>query len=174
MRALRVLLLSALLVGGAVLQTSLLSHWRMPGAVPDLVLPLVAGIGMALGPVAGSVSGFGGGLLLDILPPADGTLGRWAMVLTLIGWLAGRSRDTVERSAVLPIAMVALLAPLDVLGYAGLGVIFGDQRVTWAGVTAVLPAFTLYDVLLAPFLLPLVALVIRRTEGPGGRGVAGF
>ena len=40
------------------------------------------------------------GLVLDLVPPADHEVGRWALVLTLVGYLAGLARDETRRSRV--------------------------------------------------------------------------
>ena len=160
----RTALAAALLVVATILQVSVLSRLPLPGATPDLVLLVVIGLGLAAGPTTGAVSGFFGGLMLDAVPPSDGALGRWALVLTLVGWAAGRMQDSAERSAFVPVVVVAVLAPLSLLAFAGLGVLLGDPRVTADAVVASLPAATLYDVLLAPFVLPLVGWLCRRVE----------
>ena len=73
-------------------------------------------------------------------------------------------QDAAERSAFVPVAVVAVLAPATLLAYAGLGLLLGDPRVTAQAVVASLPAATLYDVLLAPFVVPLVGWLCRRVE----------
>ncbi len=160
----RTVLAGVLLVVAAIVQVSVLSRLPLPGATPDLVLLVVIGLALAAGPTSGAVSGFFGGLLLDAMPPADGALGRWALVLCLAGWAAGRMQDAAERSAFVPLLIVAVLAPATLLAYAGLGLMLGDPRVTAEAVVASLPAATLYDVLLAPFVVPLVGGLCRRVE----------
>ena len=82
---------SALAVSLAlVLQVSLFSHLSWHGVVPDLVLLVVVAAGLAHGTEYAMVLGFGGGLLLDLAPPADHVAGRWALALLVVGYVAGR------------------------------------------------------------------------------------
>ena len=63
-----------------------------------------------------------------------------------------------------------MLAPAALLGYAGLGLLLGDPRVTAPRRGRRFPSATLYDVLLAPFVVPAVGALVRRTRravGPG-------
>lgn len=160
----RVLLATVLLGSAVVLQTVVLSRLPLPGATPDLVLLVVIGLALVQGPASGLVTGFAGGLLLDLVPPADGAVGRWALVLCLAGLVAGRYADSVERSAFLPLVLVASLSAATVLLYAGLGWLLGDPRVTLPALGRVLPTAVLYDVLLTPFVVPVVMALARRVE----------
>ncbi|MCU0266132.1 MAG: rod shape-determining protein MreD [Actinomycetia bacterium] len=160
----RVLLATVLLGTAVVLQTVVLSRLPLPGATPDLVLLVVVGLALVQGPVSGLLTGFAGGLLLDLVPPADGAVGRWALVLCLAGLVAGRYADAVERSTILPLVVVAGLAAGSLLLYAGLGWLLGDPRVTLAAVARTLPTAVLYDVLLTPFVVPAVMALARRVE----------
>ena len=102
----RVLMVALLLGLAAVVQTVVLTAIPFPAATPDLVLLVVVGLALVQGPNSGAVIGFAGGLLLDVVPPADGAVGRWALVLCLVGWFAGRASDAVEGSAFLPLLVV--------------------------------------------------------------------
>ncbi len=153
-----------LLLVAALVQVSVLSRLSLPGGTPDLVLLVVVGLALASGPMTGALSGFFGGLLLDAIPPSQSPLGSWALVLCLTGWVAGRLQDFAERSAWIPVAIVAVLAPATLLAYAGLGVLLGDGRVTTDALLGSLPTATLYDVMLAPFVLPGIGALVRRVE----------
>lgn len=158
------MLAAVLLTTAVVLQTVVLSRIPLPGATPDLVLLVVVGLALAQGPVSGLLTGFAAGLLVDLVPPADGTIGRWALVLSLVGFFAGRLSDSVDRSTLLPVLTVAAAAAGALLLYAGLGWLLGDIRVTPTAVARSLPAAVLYDVLLAPFVVPAVMALARRVE----------
>ena len=160
----RGLLVAILLAIGVLVQTTILSPLRLPGATPDLVLVVVVALALIQGQTSGMVAGFSGGLLLDTVPPAEGALGRWALVLCLVGLLAGRLRDTAERSVFMPILIVGCCSALATIGYAATGLLLGDRGVTPAGVAGVLSAAVLYDVLLSPFVVPVVMAVARRFE----------
>jgi len=75
------------------LQVTLFARLPLPGATPDLVLLVVVGLALSHGPAFGLVLGFAAGLASDLVPPADHEIGRWAFVLTLLGYLAGSARD---------------------------------------------------------------------------------
>ncbi len=73
-----------------VLQMSVFSHFSWHGVVPNLVLLVVVGAALVRGAEFGMVLGFAGGVLLDLVPPADHVAGRWALALLLVGYVAGR------------------------------------------------------------------------------------
>jgi rod shape-determining protein MreD len=160
----RVLLTTVLLTTAVLLQVAVLGRIPLPGATPDLVMLVVISLALVQGPNEGAVVGFCGGLLLDVVPPAEGQLGRWALVLALVGWFAGRAADAAEESALVPVLVVALSSAGSVLLYAGLGYALGDLRVSASAVLAALPTAVLYDVLLAPFVVPLLMRLARRVE----------
>ena len=149
------------------LQVTLLSRLPLPGATPDLVLLVVVGLALSHGPAFGLILGFGAGLASDLVPPADHEIGRWAFVLTLVGYLAGAARDETRRSAFVPLAVVAGAGAGSVLLYAGLGALMDDTHVTWAAVTRLLPTAVLYDVVLSAFAIPAILALVRRTEPDG-------
>ncbi|GAA4961933.1 hypothetical protein HD597_001990 [Nonomuraea thailandensis] len=63
---------------------------RSPWGGPDLVALAVVWLAVTRGPVRGCVAGLAAGLAADVTPPADGTVGRTALVLSLTGLLVGR------------------------------------------------------------------------------------
>ena len=159
------LLVAGLLVGLAVvLQVTLPPRLGLPGATPDLVLLVVIALALAHGPGFGVALGFGAGLLLDLVPPAAHEIGRWALVLTLVGYLAGLARVETRRSVVVPLVVVAAASVGSLMLYAGLGALINDPRVTWGRVGGLLPTALLYDLVLSAFVLPGVLAVVRRTE----------
>ena len=89
MRFNRMLLSATLIVVALVIQVSVLARLQLPGAVPDLLLLVVLGLALVYGHVGGALIGFAAGLLADLAPPADHAAGRYALVLCVIGYLAG-------------------------------------------------------------------------------------
>lgn len=160
----RVVLAVALVVVALALQVTVLARLPLPGATPDLLLLVVVALALAYGPGFGLVAGFGAGLAADLAPPADHEVGRWALVLTLVGYLAGMARDESRRSAFVPLIVVAVAGAASVLGYAGLGALMDDPNVTWAAVRDLLPTAVVYDVVLSAFVVPGVLALARRAE----------
>jgi rod shape-determining protein MreD len=156
---------AAVLVAVALaVQVTLLSRLPLPGATPDLLLLVVVGLALSHGTTFGLCVGFGAGLAADLVPPADHEVGRWALVLTLVGYLAGLAQAETRRSAFVPLAVVAVAAAASVLLYAGLGALMDDPHVTWPAVSRLLPTAVLYDVVLSAFAVPAVLAVARRAE----------
>jgi rod shape-determining protein MreD len=124
---------------------------------------VVIGLAVVVGPTAGASIGFGAGLLVDLMPPTTTEVGRWALVLCLVGYLAGQVRVDARRSALVVLGAVAGLAALAALLFAGLGLLFGDPRISSDVVVSTMVSSVLYDLLLAPFVIPGVMALARRT-----------
>ncbi|REE95588.1 rod shape-determining protein MreD [Thermomonospora umbrina] len=153
------------IVVALVLQVSVANRLPLPGAVtPDLVLLTVVALALTGGSLIGLVSGFGAGLAADIIPPADHTIGRYALVYCLIGYVCGLASDEMDRSSVVPFAAVAAGALAGTVLYAGLGMMLGDPRAGWENVSRIVPLQVLYDVLASPFVVWAVLRVTRRFE----------
>jgi rod shape-determining protein MreD len=166
MRANRILLSVPLVVVAMVIQVSVLARLHLPGAVPDLLLLTVLGLAMVYGHVTGALIGFGAGLLADLAPPADHAAGRYALVLCVIGYLAGLAKPENGRlrSASGPMAVVVAAALGSTLLYAGVGALVGDTAARHVGLPSLLFTAALYDLLLAPFVVPGVMALARRAD----------
>jgi rod shape-determining protein MreD len=158
----RLLTHGALLVTALLLQLTVLDLLPLPGGVaPDLVLLVVVAIALTGGPLPGLVAGFAAGLALDLAPPADHTIGAYALVFCLTGYACGRAAGEIDRSALLPLAAMALGAACGSVLYTVVGATFGEPGVNWAAARNVLPLSIAYDVLLSPFVLYLVLRLTR-------------
>ncbi|MER6420842.1 rod shape-determining protein MreD [Streptomyces sp. NPDC001137] len=166
MRVNRILLSSALVVVALVVQVSVLARLHLPGAVPDLLLLTVLGLALVYGHVGGALVGFGAGLLADLAPPADHAAGRYALVLCVIGYLAGLARPENGRlkSATGPMLVVVAAAIGSTLLYAGVGALVGDTAARHVGLVSLLFSAALYDLLLAPFVVPGIMALARRAD----------
>jgi rod shape-determining protein MreD len=155
--------LAAVLVLAGLIQVVVLSPVDWPGAVPDLLVPIVVGVALAAGPMAGALAGFVAGAVLDIAPPAGHPMGQWAFVLALLGYLAalfGSEHAGLLRGVALS-AVGGAVAPLffNIVGH-----LLTDPR---AGVIAAVeraPAMAAWSALLALGVLPGTRLLVR---GPG-------
>ncbi|WP_030934316.1 rod shape-determining protein MreD [Streptomyces sp. NRRL S-646] len=166
MRVNRILLSSALVVVALVVQVSVLARLHLPGAVPDLLLLTVLGLALVYGHVGGALVGFGAGLLADLAPPADHAAGRYALVLCVIGYLAGLVRPDNGRlkSATGPMLVVVAAAIGSTLLYAGVGALVGDTAARHVGLVSLMFSAALYDLLLAPFVVPGIMALARRAD----------
>ncbi|MCQ4208165.1 MULTISPECIES: rod shape-determining protein MreD [Streptomyces] len=166
MRFNRMLLSTTLVVVALVIQVCVLARLQLPGAVPDLLLLTVLGLALVYGHVGGALIGFGAGLLADLAPPADHAAGRYALVLCVIGYLAGLAKpDNGQlRSAAGPMLVVVAAAVGTTLLYAGVGALVGDTAARHVGLGSLLFTAALYDLLLAPFVVPGVMALARRAE----------
>jgi rod shape-determining protein MreD len=166
MRFNRLLLATALVVVALVVQVSVLARLHLPGAVPDLVLLTVLAFALVYGHVGGALIGFGAGLLSDLAPPADHAAGRYALVLCVVGYLAGLAKPENGRlkSAAGPMLVVVAAAIGSTLLYAGVGALVGDTAARHVGLGSLLFTAALYDLLLAPFVVPGIMWLARRAE----------
>jgi rod shape-determining protein MreD len=163
----RGLLTTAVVFTALVLQAGVINRLPLPGGRPDLPVIVVVALALVGGPAYGAVLGFAVGLAADVLPPADHTLGRLALAYAVVGYLAGLVEDVEERSVLTTVAVVGIASAVAVILFAGIGALVGDNRITAAAVTRSLGATVIYDVVLAPFVVPLVSGAVRRTQLSG-------
>lgn len=161
----RRLFAAIVIVVALVLQVIVINRLPLPGGVvPDIVLLAVVALALVHGPLPGLVTGFCAGLIADIVPPADHTIGQYAFVLCLVGYVAGLAQTEMDRSSIMPFIAMVVGAVGGCVLYAVLGGLLGDPRITWAMSRHVVPLTALYDVLLSPFVLYLVVRLGRRFE----------
>jgi rod shape-determining protein MreD len=153
-----------------VFQLTVVDRIAFPGgSAPDLVLVEVAALALASGPLAGALTGFWGGLALDVAPPGSHFTGEDALVFCLVGYACGLLADTSSgdtgseggHTALFEILVTAAGAMCGEALLALLGVMLSDPRVTWSAITNVLPVAVIYDILLCPFVLYATAAALR-------------
>ena len=166
-KTLTAVVLAAALFAAVVVQLTLVNRLPLPGATaPDLVLLVVTAIAVATSPTTGAITGFAGGLALDVAPPAVHYAGEYALVFCLVGYAAARVvraiwDTTGEHDPIIAFTVMAGAAAAGEAGKAALGMLLSDPDVTGAAVRSVLPGAILYDLLLSPLAFWLVARVIR-------------
>ena len=163
----RLLLISVSIVTGLIVQTTVLTRLPLPGAAPDLVLVLVIAFALADGPLHGTATGFAAGLLADLL--SDHELGRLALAYAVAGYVAGWFADDTERSTLVPFLVVGGASAAVLLIYGAEGILLGDPRVTISALGRSLASTVPYDVVLTPFVVPLVGALSRRVDGDPSR-----
>lgn len=163
----RGLLTTAVVFTALMLQAVIINRLPLPGGRPDLPVICVVALALVGGPAYGAGLGFMVGLAADVLPPADHTIGRLALAFAVVGYLAGLVEDVEERSVLTTVAVVGIGSAVAVILFAGIGALLGDNRITAEAVTRSLGATVIYDVVLAPFVVPLVSGAVRRTQLSG-------
>jgi rod shape-determining protein MreD len=153
-----------LLLAAVVLQLSFFASFSYEGVVPNLVLLVVVAAGLSRGPELAAVLGFVGGMAVDLVPPADHVAGRWALALVLVGYLSGHVRRDAGRSIAVALATVAGASFVGTSVFALSGMLLRDPAIPVAEALRVIPVAVLYDLLLAPFVLPPTVRLLRRLQ----------
>ena len=158
----RFLLGAAAVLTGLLLQLAVIGRLPLPGAAPDLLLVLVVAFALAEGPLAGIATGFVAGLLADGV--GDHQLGRLALAYVVVGYVTGLLQDDVARSTLRPFVAVGLGALAGLAAYTGEGILLGDPRVVLHAVVRSAVSSVPYDVVLTPFVVPVVTGLVRRLD----------
>jgi rod shape-determining protein MreD len=166
MSAVRAGVLVVVLVVAVVLQVAVFSLLSWGGVVPNLALVVVVGAALVRGPEFAATLGFLGGLAIDLAPPADHVAGRWALALVVVGYLAGRVRHEAGTSALAALLTVAACSFVGTSVFALSGMLLHDPAIPVGEALHVIPVAVLYDVLVTPFVLPLVLRLFRRMQPP--------
>jgi len=165
----------ALVALALVLQVSLFPHfapeWLGHGVVPNVCLLVVVAAALVRGPEAAAVLGFVAGVLLDLAPPADHVAGRWALALVVVGYVAGRVRPepgsgnaTARPTATAAVVTVAASSFIGTSIYAISGLLLQDPVVSVGDLLPVILAGVVWDVLLTPFVLPVLMRLFTALE----------
>jgi len=164
MSAVRMLVALFAVTVALALQVSLFPHLAWNGVVPNLCLLVVVGAALTRGAQFAAVLGFLTGVALDLAPPADHVAGRWALALVIVGYVAGRVRQDVRPTALAVVSTVAASSFVGTSIYALTGVILQDQSIGFGELVPVILVAVVWDILLTPFVLPLVMGMFNRLE----------
>jgi rod shape-determining protein MreD len=165
MTLLRALGVTALLVLAVVIQTAVLGQVAIDGVVPDLALVVVVAAALVRGPEFGAATGFVAGVLVDLAPPADHLVGRWALAFVVVGFLAGRLRH----EATSPVGAVLAVGAGSFVGFSVFalsGLILHDGALAIGDMLPVIALGVALDLVVAPLLLPGLLALFRRMTPP--------
>jgi rod shape-determining protein MreD len=157
-------LVTAVVLVAVAAQVAIFSLFSVNGVVPNLVLIVVVAAAVARGPQFGAVVGFVAGMLIDLAPPADHVAGRWALALVLVAVLAGRVRADARRSPLAGLATVAACSFVGTSVFALSGELLGDHALPPGQVVQVIVIALLWDVVVAPLLLPVLLPLFEKTR----------
>lgn len=108
---------AAIVFVAAVLQVAVFTDAVVLGGAPDVLLVTLVALALLRGSVVGALAGFFGGLIVDVT--TLGLLGLSSLVLTLVGYWAGRFSETValgrRYAPYVAVAAMTLLYPCGVL-----------------------------------------------------------
>jgi rod shape-determining protein MreD len=163
----RLLALAVVLVVAVLIQSTVLARLRLAGARPDLLVLAVVSVAVATDPTTGAVFGFVAGLVSDLL--FDLPVGVSALVYTAVGFAVGTVRVYVTSHRPLVHLVLAGAASLASVWCCGLLLRVFDLS-SWATVTRAGPLVAIYNLLLTPFIYPVVwALTERIPARPAQR-----
>jgi rod shape-determining protein MreD len=157
----RFLLGASSVITALLLQATVIERLPLPGAAPDLVLVLVIAFALAEGPMSGMTTGFVAGLLADALSAHE--MGRLALAYALAGYVTGQLQED-DHSSLQPFGAVFLGALTWLGAYAAEGVLLGDVHLSIHAVGRVALSAVPYDVVLTPFVVPLIGGLVRRLD----------
>jgi rod shape-determining protein MreD len=148
-----------LILAAALLQSTVLSRLILYiHAIPDIALCILVYIAYVNGTMAGQLTGFFSGFLLDFLSAAP--LGLHAFIRTLTGALAGFLKDTFFLDFFfLPMALCAGATVFKVVLHFLLHLLFMDSVPTYNIFTLTPWVELAMNTLLAPFIFALLKLI---------------
>lgn len=164
----RVVISLLLVIGAILLQTTAFAPGRIEpfGVAPALVTLVVIGIAAQIESEYLLLVGFTAGILMDLI--GGGTLGLWAMTLTLVAYGASRLKGRFSEGAVYIVAIVFALTISGQLIFVVLSTLFGHGTVGEPRVVANILLPSIWNVFLA---LP-VFWFLSKVYGPQERGWA--
>lgn len=154
--------IATVIVLALAVQSTVLVKLTILGVMPELVLVVVVSLAYLDGERVGTVCGFFGGLMLDLLLPQS-IIGLSSLVYTLVGYGVGTMRQFAQGESVwTPVFAVSLASGVAQASYAVLAIILGQAWVSIAFTSKVIGLVVLYNTLLTPFVFPLVRRVADR------------
>lgn len=164
MRRSRIVISLVAVIIAIVLQTTIFGAGNIePLGVAPALVPLVI---IAVAPWVESeitiLLGFTAGILMDLI--GSGTLGLWAMTLTVIAFIATRLSYRYKDSIALSLLAVFALTALGQAIYVLLGTLFGQETATEPNVAAKIFLPALWNLVLAYPVLWIVRVVFKTRD----------
>jgi rod shape-determining protein MreD len=155
----RLLALTVVLVVAVLVQSTVLARLTLAGVRPDLLVLAVVSVAVATDPTTGAVFGFVAGLVADLL--FDLPVGVSALVYVAVGFAVGMVRVYVTSHRPLVHLVLAGAASLASVWCCGLLLRVFDLS-SWAAVLRAGPLVAVYNLLLTPFVYPVVRALTER------------
>jgi rod shape-determining protein MreD len=143
--------IAALALGAALLDIVAVSQVSIFGVNANLTPLAIMSIGLLCGAVPGALAGFGAGLFLDLALVQ--TLGVTSLILVLVGYWAGRLRETRDpQGALVPMAVGAAATLVAEGGFSIVQFLLGvDAPVSWLLAREIVTTVLVNALLAGPF-----------------------
>jgi len=150
---------SLLLIFFFIVQESAISKINFPIAGFSLYLCVVLGL-MSLEDRFGAISfGFIAGIILDFSPSSDSPFGKWALILTIVGYLFSRNRESIGDFTERPMAFVLFVtagATITLLIFLVIGLVLGENNGNILNNLKTVFGNGLWTLLFSSVLLPII------------------
>jgi rod shape-determining protein MreD len=157
--------LTALLLIGILLQTTIVPDIRLRGVCGDLMLLIVICSGLTGGAEQGAVVGFAAGLLTDLFLPTT-PFGLSALAYCLTGFAVGALRGSMLREGWLMAPLITFAgSAAGVVLFVVAGVMVGQSQLTLGGPTVLAKTAALVGAMNALLAIPVSRIVARATNG---------
>jgi len=123
--------IAAIAIAASILQATVVSQVTLFGVTADVTPLVVLSVGLLAGSMAGALTGFGIGLLIDLA--MFQTVGLTSLLFIVVGYWAGRLRELRDLShGLVPLALGALATGFTGFGMALIEFLLGvDAPVSW-------------------------------------------
>lgn len=148
------------ILAAIIAQVVFAPHVALLGVVPGFPVLVVITLAVVEGPEVGAVSGFAGGLALDLLGTSP--VGVWALVLVVVGYLAGLLQENIFAEGwLMPVTVAIVAGILAELSYLVVLQVLGSGPAFWQSVWTVVLPRAVYNTVLALLLYPWLARFLR-------------
>ncbi len=144
----RILRPAALVFSLLLLQLALFSELRISGRAPDLLLVAAIAAGLTGGPDRGAITGFVGGLAVDLFLPTP--LGLSALAYSFAGWAVGQTENAIVGEhpwIVMPLSAAG--ATIGVTAFVTVGELLGQPNLYTERFLGTVVVTALYNAVLA-------------------------
>jgi len=151
------------IIAAIVAQVVFAPHLALFGVVPSFPVLVVITLAIVEGPEAGAIAGFGAGLALDLLGSAP--VGVWALVLVVVGYVAGLLQENLFAEGwLMPFTVAIVAGVLAEFSYLVVLTVLGVGPEFWRSVWTVVLPRAVYNTVLALLLYPWLARFLRSDQ----------
>ena len=115
---------------------------------------------MALEDRFGAISfGFMAGIVLDFSPSSDSPFGKWALILTIIGYIFSRNRESIGDFTERPMAFVLFVtagATVTLIIFLVVGIVLGENNGSMLNNLKTVFGNGIWTLLFSSILLPII------------------